>query len=245
MAITIQPSDILSQVAFRLHLPDFAAGEFVSQTQALLLLQNASERLTSMLLAAFGTDYFAQQFTVSTQAGVDTVSLPTDCATVNGVYWLYTSGTATSAIRLEHAPLLDEDLTSRAWDTPSGWFYSSRGPLNAPSYRIEGNVLVLRPVPSAVYQMRIDYQNTPSLAALSDVIYGQAGWKEWLILDVCSQIADREDKDISRWESKKAQVEDELKAAAENRDRNASYQARDVRNALSSRDQWRRRWYGR
>lgn len=233
MSVAIDPSDVLERVAFRLHLPTFASGNFVTDAQAVMLLKDACERLSALVLKAYGSNYFARQSSVNTQAGVDIVSLPTGLATIEGVYWL----TGDRAVQLEHAYRLDEDLAPRAWDAPDLY---APGLSTAPTYRVEGNVLVLRPVPNAVYSIRIDYQTTPTIASISDTIYGQAGWREWLVLDLCEVIADREDKDPSRFTARKAKVEADIKMQAADRDRGTRPQVVDAYGALQrSRLDWR------
>lgn len=236
MSIAISPQAILDKVAFRMHLPDFASGEFVTDAQALTLLQDACERLSGLLLEVFGAPHFSKQFTVATQAGVDVVSLPSGLARIEAVWWLAPRGSDTIEIRMEPAYTVDSDLTPRAWDRNLN-LYREPWYGQPPSYRVEGNALVLRPVPSEVYSLRVDYQDTPTIAALSDTIYGQAGWAEWMVLDVCEQISDREDKDPTRWTLRKQKIEADLRDQASNRDRGQRVQATNLRTP-----QLRRGW---
>lgn len=239
MALSIDPQDILDRAAFRLHLPTFASGEFVTDAQALMLLEDSSERLVAMLHRVFGSNYFAKSATTATQAGVDIVSLPVDLTLITGVYWIV----ADRELKLDHAAEVSSDILPRSWPSPSYWGSTQR--VAVPSYRLEGEVLVLRPVPSEVYTLRVDYQSTPRITSLATSFLGQAGWREWMVLDVCSQVSDREQKDdaVARWESKKAKVEADLVAQASNRDRGAVYQPRDTRGVVStSRSAW---WWGR
>ncbi len=218
MSTSILISDVLEQAAFRLHLPDFASGEFVTNTQALQLAKMSVSRLGAMLNRVYDGSYFTQIATLSTQAGVDVVSLPTDCKDLVSLIWVANS---TRSHVLERSVVTDYQPDARAWS----WSY-------LPKYRLEGNVIVLTPAPTAVETLRCTYTTGLSITATSDTIQALPGCDEWLVLDVCQIIRDREDKDASNFIGQKLKIEEDLKAQAAKRDRHGVTTVRDVTGAL-------------
>lgn len=228
MATSISISDVLAQAAFRLHLPNFAAGEFVSDTQALMLAKMAVSRLGAMLNRSFGDNYFARTATLSTQAGLDLVSLPDDFKDLLSLTWV----SGNDAQTVTRAEITDYDPTARSWSTAY-----------VPKYRIEGETLVLTPIPSAVYTLRCAYTTGLSITSTADTIQALPGCDEWLVLDICQIIRGREDKDVSTYVLAKREIQEDLKAQAIQRDRHGTTAVRDVRGELEQDDVffWRER----
>lgn len=214
MAISIAIADVLTQVQFRLHLPAVGSGTFVTSGSALALAKSSVSRLGAMLNRSFGDNYFAQTATLSTQAGVDLVSLPASFKDLLSLHWV----DGDRAELLERAEITEYDPLPRAWSRASG----------APRYRLEGNVVVLTPPPSEVYTLRCAYTTGLSITSLADTIQANAGCDEWLVLDICEMIRDREDKDASRFTVRKMQIEADLRSQAVRRDRSGVSQVRDV-----------------
>ena len=225
MSQTIEIAGVLDQVAFRLHLPAVGTGAFVTTASALLLAKSSVSRLGALLNRSFGDAYFAQTATLATQAELDLVSLPSGFKDLLSLHWV----DGTEAHLLERASVTEYSATPVAW-----------GNSVLPKYRVEGNVLVLTPPPLEVYSLRCAYTTGLGITALSDSIQGQAGWEEWLVLDICEQIRDREDKDASKFTFRKVGadgkggVQGEILSQASQRDRNGVTTVRDVRNELET-----------
>lgn len=207
----------MSQVAFELHLPDFASGEFVTDAQALALAKRAVTRLGAMLNRSFGDNYFAQVATLSTQAGVDVVSLPADFKDLLSLIWV----DGDNVHVLQRSDPTEYDAVARGWSLPY-----------LPKYRLEGNVAVFTPIPSAVYTLRCSYTTGLTIAALSDTIQALPGCDEWLINDICTMIRQREQKSASDFIDRRLEAEANIKSQAAKRDRNAPTGLRDVRGEL-------------
>ena len=238
MAVQFLVSDIISDIAFRMNMPAFASGDFVSDAQALQLLKNSARRLGGLFTGRFGDAYWLQTATLATQAGLELVSLPDNLATIQALYWIDSHN---EARKLMHAELRDWQPTAQAWANSGDWLW----PSVLPTYRLQGNAIALQPVPSAVYSLRLEYSTGIFVASSSDTIFGQVGWDEWLTLDCCERIADREDKQSDKWYAKKMAIQDEILEQASRRDRFVPLQVVDERGALddprvSGRRQW---WY--
>jgi hypothetical protein len=114
-----------------------------------------------------------------------------------------------------------------------------------PQYRLEGNTIRFAPPPSAVYTLRITYSTGLAISSLTDSVLALPGCDEWLVLDVCELIREREDKDASNFSARKMQIEADLKSQAMQRDRHGVTTVRDVRGEICDDDDrlfWRNRW---
>lgn len=231
MSVSVLISDVIAKAGSRLHLPSFGvAGEFVTDADALAYVQSAVSRLGAMLNRLPGDNYLARTATLATQAGLELVSLPTNCTDVLSVHWVDGNQQHT----LKRAPITDYDPVPRAWS----WSYM-------PRYRVEGEVLVFVPIPNAVYSLRVAYTLALSVSAVTDTIQVPPGCEEWLIMDICEIVrGEREQKDPSVFVLRKQDIEANLVQQASVRDRHGVTQVRDARGALRGRDdhsEWRRR----
>lgn len=218
MSISFTGQDVLDRVAFRLHLPAFAAGEFVSDSEGLMLVQDSVGRLSGLLTKLYSDSHFAETATLTTVADFDIVSLPSDFFTLRSVHWVYND----TAYELQPSNAATYDPESRTWSTHC-----------LPSYRVEANVLVLSPIPDASYTLRCAYTSHLVMEAITDSINGQPAWREWLVLDVCQRVRDREQKDASELISQRLELESQMKEQASQVDRYGSRQVRDVRGELN------------
>jgi hypothetical protein len=223
MPVTINAQDVLDQVAFRLHLPAFGSGEFITPGDALALLNSSARRLSGLMSRLYGDDYFASAVTLSTQAEIDILSLPSDFHTLMSVHWLHSNATY-GAIELERADVREFGSSAVSWDTCS-----------LPRYRLEGaSVLVFTPTPNAVYDVRIAYNSVGvQFEDASDSFQGLMGHDEWLICDMCQRIREREQKPADEFIRDRLELEGHMKEQASQRDRNATVQARDATGALN------------
>lgn len=225
MPVTVSAESVLEQVAFRLHLPPFASGEFVTPGQALSLLNASAQRLSGLMTRLYGDAFFASSVTLSTQADIDILSLPSDFHTLTSVHWIY-SDTNDDVIELERANPQDFGTTPVAWTTHG-----------LPKYRLEGaGVLVFVPVPNAVYDVRIGYTSVGvQFEDASDSFQGLPGWDEWLICDMCQRIREREQKPADEFIRDRLELEAHMKEQASQRDRFGGVQVRDATGALNCR----------
>lgn len=227
MAISISVAEVVELVCDRTQIATPGPGEFVTDATMLRFVKNAGERLGSLLLEAYGASVLAETHVLYTQAGLDKVSLPPNFSTLRALHWTING----KAYHLEPAPVGVYDPAPITWDEHA-----------PPRYRVHGNALLFTPAPSAVYTLRVDYTTTLAVASLSDSFPGEPNWKEWLVLDVCEQIRDRQEKDGSSFSAKKLKIEHDLREQADLRDRFARHQVQDTRDALSARGSSRQRF---
>lgn len=227
--ISIQ-TDVVDQVVFRLHIPTPDVGEFVTDTHMLALVKSAVNRLSGLLTRSFGDGYFAEDMTFQTQAGVDVISLPPNFETLRSLHLIHND----KAYELERAEPEDYSIEATNWLS------------HLPRYTVEANVIRLTPPPDNEYTLRIGYSSALSVSALTDTIYGQLSWAEWLVADICCKIRQREQRPYDEFMQDKLLIEDAIKSQAAQRDRSGSVQVRDARGALGRDHVWgrgRRRIY--
>lgn len=213
----ISIADVLTQVAFELHLPAFASGEFVTDAQALALAKRAVSRLGALLNRSFGDAYFARVTTLSTQADTDVISLPADFKDLLSVQWV----DGDNVRILQRAEITEFDAVPRGWSLPY-----------LPKYRIQGETLYFTPIPNGVFSVRLTYTTGLRITATSDTIQAPPGADEWLILDICAAISRREKTDGSDFIARRRDIEADLKSQAAKRDRTGATSIRDVRGEL-------------
>ncbi len=242
MSIQIRVGDILDEVLFQLHLPDFGASEFVTNTSAVRLLKSSGRRLSGLLTRLYGDAFFAETATLTTVPDFDLVSLPDNLATVRTLHWIKDENTAVELTRANMHTYLEKP---QSWgsNVDSWWTCQS-----APTYRIESNVIVLVPKPTEAYTLRLNYTTgifIPDLSleegGMDYEFEGQIGWAEWMVADICYAITKREQKDPTNFLNDLTMYEQQMKDHIANRDRFSTYQVRDARGA--SLDPLRRRYY--
>lgn len=223
MPVTVPVSDILSECAFRLQVPAFAAGEFVTADDALRLLRFSCKRLSSLLTGLHGADLFVRTDTLNVQAELDVASLPEDSDTLRTVHWI--SGDRRIELRRVHpsgeagyAGYADLDATARGW--------SEHCP---PGYWVEDQVLRFEWAPATAQEVLVSYTGTLSFTDASSELVLGSGWDEWLVCDVCEKIRVREQKDPSDFIRQRADATALITQGATKRDRLTPLRVRDVR----------------
>jgi hypothetical protein len=215
MATSVLVSEVLEEARVRLDLPAFSTTTFVTSAAALNFVKFGARRLSAILRRAYGSEYFTTRTTLSTQANVDTVSLPSNFTDLRQLAWMRTS---TESVPLEMASV-DEWLASSEDVQP--WN-------SAPKYRLIGQTITLYPCPNAIYTLSLYYDTGIFVTATSDTISAQPGWEEWLVLDFCIRVRQKEEKDASDFIVERESVEQEILAAAQARDRFQTHTVRDL-----------------
>lgn len=221
MPVSIEAQDVLDAVAFRCHLPAFASGEFISATEALTLLNSSARRLSGLVSRLYGDLYWASSITLTTQADIDILSMPSDFHTLTSVHWI----NGNDAVEMQRADVHEYSAVSKNWND-----------VDVPRFRLEGaGVLVLVPTPSAAYSVRVAYASVGVLfASASDTFNGLPGWDEWLTLDMCQRIREREQKPADEFIRDRLELEAQMKEQASQRDRYTAVQVRDATGALNT-----------
>lgn len=238
MDVTINMADVVSDVQFRLHIPTIGSTSFITSAQMLQLLTRSVGRLGALLTRSFSDGYWARTANLTTQAGVDVVSLPAGFNTLTSLHWI----SGNDAVLLQRAHDTDYTPKPQSWSgSPLPWGWDAT---RVSGYVLEGYAIRLVPPPADVYTLRCAYQAGLTITSLTDNISAEdISWADWLALDCCIVIRSREDKDASNFVLLKQEIETNLRDQAQQRDRNAVYQIRDVRNELDSNPFYYRRGF--
>ncbi len=226
MAQTISISDLATDVAFRLNTPAFAAGEFVSDTQILRLLQQSLGRLSGILARCYGDGILTSAQTLTTVPGLDLVSLPQSFTTLQSLH-LRIDGVSHE---LSRSDLGDRGGIATTWTADA-----------LPTYRIEGYALRVYPTPDAAYTLIATFTDVLAITALTDTIQGEPAWADYVVADVCARIRQREQKDAGEFVAERTLVETAIRDESVSRDRGGVVQVRDTYGALNAQPK-RRQW---
>ncbi len=187
-------ADMKEDISDLLDVPPFSASTFVSDATILRWLNQAAFRYVSMLIRAYGEDYFSSKDTFDTVAQQDAYDLPDDYyqtqflrTEIAGTTWKIRRGSRES---------IDQSRRGQP-----GWSIGY-----GPVYRIIGNQLVFAPVPLSQHEVRHHYiantffedtGGTPQSRLIldTDEINGWNGWEQWIVLSVCKTHRMVEEKD--------------------------------------------------
>lgn len=118
--------------------------------------------------------------------------------------------------------------------TPERWYQRSEtaetwGSTCDPVYQLVRGLLYFMPVPSSSVSVRLWYAGIPAdLVADADSIDGGPGWEDFVVADVCLNIARSQEEDEGRWTTMMADARTTIRGQKK-RDRSAARQVRDSR----------------
>lgn len=207
-------SALQERVRFRCALPAFSADTNVTTSDALIIVQESVRRLCGLMAEHNPDAYFATSTTLTTTNGVSTCSLPLNFTNLLSIHWDRGNGWA-PPIRLANV----EDV--RPVDSGLGWEACE------PKYRFLGNQLEFVPIPRAAHSVLLRYSTGLFPTAASDTVYLELGWDEWVVLDCCCKVRQRQEKDYSDFAAEREKIQREIDAHAR-RDRVGIAQTRDV-----------------
>lgn len=214
MSVAHLVSSLQERVRFRCALPAFTADTNVTTADILLLVQESVRELCG-LMAEFNPDaYFATTSDLATTANVASVALPTSFTKLLQIHW---KKSASETIPLRLANLEDVGLLTPTLDWVNKW----------PAYRLEANTLEFFPTPKAVYTVAVRYSTGLFPTAAGDTLQLELGWDEWVVLDCCCKVRQRQEKAYSEFAGERTDKEMKIKDRAR-RDRVGYAQTRDV-----------------
>lgn len=211
-------------VRVRYDLDDFTTSTKPTLVQVDDMINASAVRLSALLCACYGDDYFTTSAPLVTTADNSLTSLPTNFYKLKHLIWLQGTDTPVEIRRATPEQYARESLLgSRAWAS------------HAPSYRLQRNSQVWwLPRPSAAYDVTCTYVQTPlSLASDSDDIEAGPGWEEWLVNDVCVKIAQVYEQDPGVYMSERNDCEQRIKSQAPDREELEPMAIRDTFNRTS------------
>lgn len=224
MPVTFDVETIIEDARQRCDFDEFTSVSFVTEDAVLEMIKESAWRLSGVIRSFFGQDYFLTSSDVSTTAGVAYVALPANATTLHRVVWVRG---ADDFVEVERAQIHD----TNAWT--GGW--SSRAPL----FQLRYDGVHFFPTPDAVYTVRLTHDTGIVVVDTSTTISGDAGWREWLTLDLCSKFRQREEKSPAEFVQLQQVVEASIKATAP-RNRAGTVTVRDVDAMPQRRRPWDR-----
>lgn len=219
MARSVTFSDLREEIRLRYDLPSaFSASTFVTTTAVNAWINKSLQAYYAMLVECYGDNYFATNSTLSTTSSQATTSLPSRFTKLLALHWLRATN---DVVKLRPAGV--DEIRLYGYGAVSWTDYT-------PRYRISGTSnLEWFPTPNAVYSVRCDYVALPAdLSADGDTFDAGNGWEEWVILDVCRKVADKEEMNPSGWIQQRDDVERRIRTQAPDRDEGEPLALRDV-----------------
>jgi hypothetical protein len=217
MARLVALSAVREAVRQRYDLPDFSTSTFVTLVAVNSAINESLQALYAILLDAWGDDYFTKLTSVSTTANQGYTAYPTNFLRLQGIAWQRGTDDYVPLERASVDDMPDMMLSARAWTT------------TRPKYRLTLDGIRWTPAPNAVYTVWLHYVQLPAaLSADGDTFDAGPSWDEWVVMDVCAKIAQREEKSIAEWLAKRSDVEARIKSQAPGRDEWQPEQVRDI-----------------
>lgn len=182
---------------------DMVGSSFVSDSGFNDWINEANQKLYSLIVDAFGEDYFRSTQSFTTVASQSDYPLPSDFYKLVGVDLSY-HGIWRSLTRYERA----ERNTFRELK-----------PEALPRYAIVGSNLRLYPAPTAGLSGSILYiPEAPLLTADGNSVSYPNGWERYIVIDAAIQALIKEETNVNALLSEREKIEREIRDAKENRD---------------------------
>lgn len=215
MGRSVALSTIREDIRQRCDLPTFSATTYVTTAAVNRMINTSLQGLYSLLMQAWGEGYFTTSTTLTTSAGAGTTSLPTDFLKLINLLWVRGTDDVVTISEAQHDERLLTQWSARTW--------------TAPKYRLRHSTLQWVPPPSAVYNLVIEYvYAAPDLSADDDPFDAGPGWDEWVVLDVCRKIRQREEKDATEFQAERERVEANILVLSPQRSETSNRVIRDL-----------------
>jgi hypothetical protein len=230
MATIFTISEIVADIARTANVPDFSSTTNVTANQITYWLTMSARSLSARIRSAFGenADYL-RVAELQTQAGLNTLSLPTDAGEVHAVLWRRTS----SDFHLLFPGSLN-DLEDLADGDIQPW-----RDFGEPKYRLEGEQIAFYPPSSEVENITVFY--TGHLDLSGETFFASRLDADRLItLDVAIRVLQAQGRDASVLLQDKLMLEQHFFSPSRNRQPTRSVSIRDVRSLRG--DRIRSRW---
>lgn len=216
MGRLVQFGALKEAVRLRYDLPAYGTNTYVSSDNISRTVNDSLQAFYAMLMEAYGEGYFERYDDLSTQPGVELTSTPVGFFKTVRVLWLRGPNYVVSVKRAQPE---DMRLSAFVYDWTQVF----------PRYRLDGSTLHWLPTPLQAYPIRLFYiWMPPDLAVDTDTFDAGPNWDEWIVLDTCSRIAEREDQDAAKWIGLRGVVEERIRSQAPDRYEGQALQVRDA-----------------
>lgn len=207
---------------------DMVGSTFITDAEFNAWINSSYQELYDVLVQKYGDTYFATTQAITTDGTNDSFALAVDFFKLLGVDLRITTA-PTGYVTLRKFEFIDRNLLSAPMVAPVYGVSNLR-------YRVSGNNLLLRPLPSSGQVLRVWY--VPRLAALAndaDTVDGVSGWEEYIIADCVIKALSKEESDCSVPMAQKTALLARITDAAADRDVG---QAPTVSDVTSVDDRW-------
>jgi hypothetical protein len=231
MASVFVIADILTDAARMANVPAFAADTNVTTTMATYWVVQGARTFTARLRSAFGEDAdYLREATITSQAGINTVSLPPDAGEVHSVLWCRTA----SDYRLLRNGTQDR-LVDLQEGNPMPW-----REFGEPSFRLEGETLAFYPPSSEAENLIVFYTSHLKLGGQT-YFSARLDTDRWLALDVAVRVLQSQGRDPTVLTQDKLMLEAQVFNPSRGRQPNRVVTIRNTgaERAMAS---WRDRW---
>jgi hypothetical protein len=217
MSLLVTVAELQESARVLTDIPAFTTDTHVTTAMALDFVKKSAQKLAGLIQEA-GADeqYLTLSTTLSTTAGIPTVSLPAN--TMDVIRLAMVVG-GDREVQMSIAPL--------DWWDPGPAFWIE--PENVPMYRVIGNTVTLFPTPTSVRTIRAYYTVGFTVVTTADILALRNNWDEFIVQDVCVRIRNRQNKDASAERAERAEAEAAIRRQLP-RDRAGVRQIRDVRD---------------
>lgn len=210
---------------------DLESTTFESETSLEIHINDAAAVLHDLLIAAAGSNYAVERASFNTQAGSPVYTIPD-----SNFYKLIRMEYAIDGLAYPLSPFEEEDAildtNGNAWGP--GWLPRYQLSLNASSqWRIRFD-----PTPASVYAVNLIYHTKPP-EYLTDQDSVSIPFADYLVVEACIRIKDKEDRDTARLERERAMIQKRIEDWGATFDRANPHQTIDV-TATYRRGLWRR-----
>lgn len=231
MGISFVCSDLIEDVRLRAELPAYSTSTSVRTADILYWIKRSLQRLSGVIATSGDTAQLSVETTLTTTAGVDMVSLPTNMQALVSLYYVRDSSYEIPLERLNPDEL--GDVEHRDWDG------------EVPRYSLKSESIQLRPVPAGAYTLRVEYVTGLIVTASSDTVTLYSGWDEWVVLDTSIKVKQRLQQPYEELYREREKVEAEIRRQVD-RDRFRGAVVRDLRPMSHTmlRARRERRWPG-
>lgn len=209
MALTVTFQQLIDWSQQRAHMENGAGPLSVQEWKDLV---NASVRkLRRTLAQAFGDEYFAVISSLVTVANVETINLPADFYKLLSLWWDDGSGVR-KRIRRATEQDLENTLRGTGWGPWQGLLRRECGV----RYAVRASTIRFVPVPTAVYQVRANYVQAPTILVNPvDTLDGYAGFEEFIPWETAAAALAKEESDASFQLRMRDEIVREIKEVAE------------------------------
>lgn len=192
---------------------DMVGSTFIEDAELTRYINASAQELYDLLVAAYGQEYYLDEFNIPIVSGTDTYALPTDFYQLLGVDLLLDAN-GNEAVTLKPYMLSERNKYNNSYVSA----YASDSTVRA-KYRLQNGNIKLIPEPSGGYSLNIIYIPAMTLMVSDvDTLDGVNGWEEYIVLDTAIKMGRKEETDVSVLTFQKNELLKRIESLAGKRD---------------------------